>query len=356
VDSIFGITFSKLIRLLIDNNFAISIKKIPTAFILHLISIRNSFFSKKASKLIKKYANKIEKPPIFILGHWRSGTTFLHNLLIQDDQFLYPRIFEVIHPYAFLYLREKYIESIKKHEVKNRPMDNVKNDPMSAGEEEFAMAALTLKSPIVGWVFPKRYEYYERYLDFQNVDKSEIEDWKNVYIDYLEKINSDKEKTLILKSPTNTARIKILLEMFPNAKFINIHRNPYDVYSSTRKLHNTAIKTSNWQQNYRYDIHKRIINTYKKVYDAYFSQKDLIHDGNFIDISFDELENNTIETIEKIYRSLNISDFEGMKPKLVKYLNSIGQYKKNKHPEINGKLRKEIYTEWEKYFKYWNYS
>jgi hypothetical protein len=45
-----------------------------------------------------------------------------------------------------------------------------------------------------------------------------------------------------------------------------------------------------------------------------------------------------------------------MKPKLVKYLSSIGQYKKNKHPEINGKLRKEIYTEWEKYFKYWNYS
>lgn len=356
MDSIFGITFVKLIKLLIDNKFNISIKKLPVVFILLLVSIRNSLFAMRTQKLFKKRANSIDNPPIFILGHWRSGTTFLHNLLIQDEQFIYPKILEVIHPNTFAFLEERYLDKIKDVSVKNRPMDNVKNDPMSAGEEEFAMAALTLKSPIVGWVFPKRYNYYEEYLSFENIPSDERKLWEKEYVHYLERINIDASKTLILKSPTNTARIKMILEMFPNAKFINIHRNPYDVYSSTQKLYNTAIKTANWQIGYKYNTHKRIINTYKKVYNSYFSQKDLIKKENFIEISFEELEKDTIGTIGKIYSKLNICNFNEMKPKLANYIESIGKYKKNKHPKLNEELTKEIYTEWEKYFKYWNYS
>ena len=34
----------------------------------------------------RKYQNKskIDQPPVFIIGHWRSGTTMLHELMIQD--------------------------------------------------------------------------------------------------------------------------------------------------------------------------------------------------------------------------------------------------------------------------------
>ncbi len=354
MDSLFGITFSKLFQLLKENKFNFSPAKIPFLIVLFVISIRNSFFAYKTKKLIK--LNKITKPPVFILGHWRSGTTFLHNLLIQDKQFIYPKIFEVIHPSTFLYLKEKYIEKIKKHELKNRPMDNVKNDPMSAGEEEFAMASLTLKSPIVGWVFPKRYEYYERYLCFENVDNKELAEWKSEYINYLEMINEDNSKSLILKSPTNTARIKILLELFPNAKFINIHRNPYDVYNSTMKLHNTAIKTSSWQPSFKYNIHKRIILTYKKVYQAYLEQFHLIPKNNFVDIAFEDLEKDTIGTIKNIYEKLNINGFDKMKSNLEKYLNKLGNYKKNKHPDIPINVQNEIFNEWNEYFKLWGYS
>jgi len=355
LDSLFGITFSKLLTLLKENKFSISLNKILFLFVLILVSIRNSYFTRKDKKLQKKYTFTDVKEHVFILGHWRSGTTFLHNLLIQDKQFNYPKIFEVIHPNAFLYLKEKHIKNIEKQKVTNRPMDNVKNDPMSAGEEEFALAALTLKSPIVGWVFPKRYEHYEEYLDFKNIEQSELEKWKAVYINYLKKVNGNSEKRLILKSPTNTARIKILLEMFPNAKFINIHRNPFDVYRSTVKLHNTAIKSSSLQANFKYDIHKRIITTYKRVYESYFNQVNLIPKENFIDISFEDLEKAPVKTIGEIYSTLNVSGFEIMKPNLEKYLDSIGEYKKNKYAEIKDEYTKDIYAEWGEYFKQWNY-
>ena len=46
---------------------------------------------------------KTEMPdPVFILGHWRSGTTLLHGLMAQDDQFAYPRIYQVSNPHSFL--------------------------------------------------------------------------------------------------------------------------------------------------------------------------------------------------------------------------------------------------------------
>ena len=37
-------------------------------------------------------------PPIFIIGHWRTGTTLLHELLVQDDRFTFPTTYECLAP------------------------------------------------------------------------------------------------------------------------------------------------------------------------------------------------------------------------------------------------------------------
>ncbi len=358
MDSLFGLIFSKWIQLLKENKFRISPNKIIFLFWMTLNSIKNSLYSKYDKKVLFKNTDRDVSisDPVFILGHWRSGTTFLHNLISQDKQFNYPRIYQVIHPYSFLFIYKKFLKKLEELENRTRPMDNVKSSPLASGEEEFAIAALTLKSPVVGWVFPKRFDYYERYLDFKNIDNSEIDEWKRTYIEFLKKICINDKRRLILKSPANTARIKILLEMFPNAKFINIHRNPFDVYNSTKKLHATAIAKSNLQTKYKYDVHKRVIKTYKNVYSSYFREVNLIPKDNFIDIAFENVEKGPIKEIEKIYNSLNLSGFEKMKPDLEKYLISVKDYKKNKHPVIDENLRVKIYNEWEKYFRYWGYD
>ncbi|MDQ3566024.1 MAG: sulfotransferase [Pseudomonadota bacterium] len=42
-------------------------------------------------------------PPLFILGHWRSGTTLLHNLLTRDTgQFAYANTYQAVNPRTFL--------------------------------------------------------------------------------------------------------------------------------------------------------------------------------------------------------------------------------------------------------------
>jgi len=358
LDSLYGILFYHWMKLLAKHFFSISFKALPQVFVITFLSIRNSFYSRFDRKIEKESLKNIdlEKDPIFILGHWRSGTTFLHNLLSLDSNFAYPRIYQVIHPTAFLYINKKYINFIESKEAKKRTMDNVKHHPMLPGEEEFAMAAITLKSPIVGWVFPSKHEYYEKYLCLKNISEADLKEWKEEYAKYLKKVTYLEKKQLILKSPTNTARIKFLLELYPNAKFIHIHRNPFNVFLSTIKLHETAIAKTSFQNNFKYDKNERILNTYETLYKCFFDDKELLNENNFIDISFEDLETNTTETIKKIYETIDIGDFQNLKPALEKYLGENGNYKKNEYPPIEENLKKKIYNRWKKYFDYWGYK
>jgi hypothetical protein len=41
---------------------------------------------------------KLDHPPIFIIGHWRSGTTHLHNLMSQDPALGWVSMYQAVVP------------------------------------------------------------------------------------------------------------------------------------------------------------------------------------------------------------------------------------------------------------------
>jgi hypothetical protein len=45
-----------------------------------------------------------------------------------------------------------------------------------------------------------------------------------------------QDKRLVLKSPPHTARVRLLREIFPGAKFVHISRDPYEIYQSTKRV------------------------------------------------------------------------------------------------------------------------
>src|SRR5262245_21630537 len=66
--------------------------------------------------------------PLFIVGHWRSGTTFLHYLLSLDrESFRYPTTYQCLFPTIFLTLGEGswLYRALSARLPPTRPMDAV---------------------------------------------------------------------------------------------------------------------------------------------------------------------------------------------------------------------------------------
>ena len=89
---------------------------------------------------IKKYVFK--KPPVFIIGHWRSGTTHLHNLVCQDPAHGFVTTYQSVFPNNMIskWIFKTFMEL---NIPERRPSDNVKLNVDFPQEEEFALANMT---------------------------------------------------------------------------------------------------------------------------------------------------------------------------------------------------------------------
>jgi hypothetical protein len=162
-------------------------------------------------------------------------------------------------------------------------------------------------------------------------------------------------KRLVLKSPTHTARIRMLLQLFPDAKFVHIHRHPFAVYRSTKHLQLNSRQYFSMQGR-DYDDHERILAMYGKMYDAYFAEKELIPAGNLAEVAYDELDADPIGRMGRIYEELDLPDFSEARPAVERYIASLGTYEKGKHAQLSDAVRRDIVARWGQTFDEWNYS
>ena len=164
-------------------------------------------------------------------------------------------------------------------------------------------------------------------------------------------------KPLVLKSPPHTGRIALLLEMFPDARFVHIHRDPFAVFRSAKGQwipvmeRTSASKLANSPE----DIDARIIRRYRTIYDAFFEERDLIPDGQFHEIRFEDLERDPVAQIRGLYESLGIPGFETFRPSLENYVGDNSGYRKNAYEELPASLRREISQAWRRSFDEWDY-
>jgi hypothetical protein len=352
-----GITFGDWLRLLRENRFGVDAPYWHRALVVTLLSGVNSFYRRREQELFREQiAATTIQPPLFILGHWRSGTTHLHNLLAQDcSQFAFPNTYQVTNPHTFLLTEETHSRRFAWMIPKKRSMDEVALSFQVPQEDEFAPCLMSLKSLYLGTSFPRSEDNYERYLTFDSVPQEEIQQWKNALILFLKKVTLRYQRPLILKSPAHTARIRLLLEMFPEAKFVHIHRNPYEVFQSCRHYYDTATWYSYLQRPNLDGIDDGIIDRYRRLHDAFFAQRGLIPEGRFHEICYDDLERDPVGQIWTLYHRLNLDGFDDCKPKLEHYLQGISSYRKNQFPALDETTREKIATSWKRGFDEWHY-
>ena len=353
-----GITAGDWWLLLRQNRFAVDPVYWHRAAFITLLSGLNSFHHGRERRRYDRAIadTSITEPPLFILGHWRSGTTHLHNLIAQDtDQFAYPNTYQVVNPHTFLCTEAFNSRWFAGLIPSKRPMDNVALSFQSPQEDEFAPCLITLRSMYLGITFPRNESFYDRYLTFRGVSHEEVQQWKTGFLWFLKKLTLKHGRALVLKSPPHTARIRLLLEMFPHARFVHIHRHPYDVFRSFRHYYDTAMWYTYLQRPNLGTIDDRIIHRYNVLYDAFFEDVESIPRGQFHELRFDDLEGDPIHQVQQIYTNLGLSGFESFRPKLMTYINGLKGYQKNRFEDLPRSLRDRLANQWKRSFEVWDY-
>lgn len=351
-----GMTFGVWWDLLRRHRFAIDPRHLPRALIQTATCGSNSVV---AAMERWRFGGRVEavrvEPPLFILGHYRSGTTHLHNLLALDPRLAAPTFFQVLNPHTFLSTERYAAPLLAKIVVKQRFQDEMALGVDMPSEDEFAICVMTGLSPYMGWCFPGDGAIYKRYLTFRSASEDEIQRWGRALTTLLKKLTLRHDRPLVLKSPPHTARIRLLLRLFPDARFVHIHRDPYAVFRPTKHLIRAVQPLYHLREGPLQDDDEEILSTYTEMYDAYFEERTLVPEGRLYDVAFDSLERDPIATVRSIYGALSLPGFDELQPRLESYLGTISAYRKNQHVDLPETLRQRIAGAWARSFDEWGY-
>ena len=327
-----GFNFTSWLRLLVRNRFALSFSRLHIALIVTVTSFHHSALG-LLERLIfgRRIARtQIHPAPIFILGHWRSGTTLLHELLACDPRLGYPNTYQCLAPHHFLLTSSWAPRWLNWLLPQRRPMDNMGVDWQKPQEDEFALCLLGQPSPLAHIAFPNRLGPNDPSLRVETLPATARRRWQAVVLRFLRRLTlAHSGKPLVLKSPPHTCRIPLLLEIFPEARFIHIVRNPYAIYPSTLKLWRTlyahhSLQSPNWR-----DLQPRILDTFVTMFERFEADKKLIPPGRLYEIRFEDLLADPASQLAKIYQDLDLGDFEPVREPMTAYLAGVRDFAAN---------------------------
>ena len=309
-------------------------------------------------KYHKQLADKpLENAPLFILGHWRSGTTFVHNIFAQDKHFGYTTTYQTVFPHYVMALQGFFKPVMKLVMPNHRPTDNMELAPDLPQEEEFALSNMTACNYYNFWFFPERMqEWCDRFLTFRDITADELQEFKQTF-EKLVKISlwNTGGTQYLSKNPPHTGRIKALTEHFPRARFIYLMRNPYTVFESTRSFFLNTIKPLQFHAISEEEMEQNILRNYMELYHAYKEQKQSLGEGVLYEVRFEDIEKDALAITEDIYRKLGIPGWNEAKAAIEKYIESKKGYKKNKY-QYDPRTIRLVNEHWSEVFDEWGYE
>ncbi len=353
-----GFEFFAWMRLLFKNRFAVGWHMVPAAFIITLFSIAHTILRGIQWLLlgIPLAWSKVDKPPVFIIGHWRSGTTLLHELMVLDERHIYPNSYQCFAPNHFLITEWIATRLFGFLMPKQRPMDNMAMGWKRPQEDEFALCALGQPSPYWTIAFPNHPPQFQEYLDFKGVPEPAVARWQRTLLRFMRHLSFRRaDKRLILKSPTHTARVGVLLDLFPNARFIHIVRDPYTVYASTVNLWKKMYEAQGLHRPKFQGLEEYVLSTFNQMYDAFEADRHLLSEGQFYEIRYEDLVADPVGQLRAIYQQLDLGDIEPAIPAIQRYLEETGDYKTNRY-QFTNEQRAKVSERWARYIERFGYG
>ncbi|MFN7795759.1 MAG: sulfotransferase family protein [Planctomycetota bacterium] len=298
---------------------------------------------------------ELERPPIFILGHWRSGTTLLHEYLGLDPRFASPTTYQCFAPWHFL-LTEGLVTRYGNWLLPDRrPMDNMKAGWALPQEDEFALMNLGAPSPYLRLMFPNHPVPYTETLDSSGFRPADLQAWRRQFEWFVKALTYKTRKQLLLKSPPHTGRIGILRQMYPDSKFIHIVRDPRKLYPSTMKLWNSldenqALQSPTDQSMLQSFVMESLVSMYR----AFDRDRANIPESQIIDIRYEQFIAQPVQTLEEIYKHLDLGQYDTVRSNWENKSEQERGYQTNKL-QIDTEQESMILDRWSDYARKYGY-
>ena len=355
---------SNWIRLLKINKFRFRLSSLHRVVLITLVNVATFplALAERAFVSWRLRHTQIDHSPVFIVGFWRSGTSFLEGILAKDPHFATINKTEQLFPSYFL-LHYPFIRWISRLVFPRHRLSLTHNktvDLEAPREEEFAIANLSPFSYYHILTFPDNYAYYTQLALFRDLPPETVRQWKSTYRYLAKKIAfKNPGRRLLLKSPTNTCRMKELLGMFPNARFVHIYRNPYDVIPSFYEIYQNMwahfslqSKLTDYDPD---DFQDFLMNFYKDFYHQYEQQKESIPAERLVEISYEALMEDPLSITRSIYESLKLPGFSELQDQFETYLKSEKDYQPSQR-KLDEKTRQKIGRYASDMLSHWGYG
>ncbi|MCP4675736.1 MAG: sulfotransferase [Deltaproteobacteria bacterium] len=309
-----------------------------TVFISSVLAPFRWYERLRFDKAIREY--DVPRDPVFIIGHWRSGTTYLHNILCQDPRFSYITTYQSIFP-EYLLGSKRLLQPLMNLIIpKNRPMDEMKLQAEFPQEDEFALGNSSPFSMYHYLIFPEDLdEYYKKSVAFEGMPAKHKNRWKNNYLKLVKKALFDQKRDrFISKNPAHTGRIATLLEMFPSAKFIHIFRNPVTVFLSTKRYLDKSMAQLRLTDFDHGELDAHVSRVYREVMNDFLHDQALIPPQNYFELRYEDFAHNPHCTLRDLYEKLDLGEYDQVSTLFSEYIESQRSYKKNTHQVSRSQL------------------
>jgi hypothetical protein len=328
-----GIKLNHFFRLIRWNGLSFHPKYLFRALFLLQGGIWSSLLSSLEKKRLGKRIKNFQPPddPIFIIGHWRTGSTYLHQLLNLDERFASPTVFQVSVPDNFLVSRRYYKPIMTRMLDPVRPMDQVKLGFDEPQEDEYAILKMGSYSPLEKLIFPKNSEYFLSGLSTFAPDESKRPYWISSFQWFYKKLVFHYKKRILFKNPFHSLRIELLKTMFPTAYFIHIYRNPYIVIPSTQHMWSIVGRQNCLRKYYSDPPFSEVLAVYKMMMNNIRRSLDSLPENSFSEIKFEEFEADPIPTLKKLYDQMGLTFCSDHELAIENFLRENKDYRKNRY-------------------------
>lgn len=351
-----GMNLAGWLHLLWRNRFRITPRRWPMATIITFCTALNTVLAiaQRALRGKRIAETPLGDDPIFIIGHWRSGTTLLHELLVQDPRHSFPSTYACFAPNHFVLTGRVLPPILNVIMPMRRPMDNMPVGWDHPQEDEFALCNMGLPSPYLSMAFPNQPPHDREYLTLDGVPPADLARWKERLFWFLKCVTVTRPGRIVLKSPPHTGRVRVLLELFPKARFVHICRDPVVLFASTVNLWKRLYRDQGLQTPHYRDLEQRVFDDLVQMYEAFERDRGLIPSGQLCEVRYETLVADPLGEIRRVYEELRLGDFEPARPGIEKYLAAQAGYKRNRY-DIPPSLKREIASRWAFYFQRYGY-